>query len=250
MRNALLPLAALLTGCTDLTGIWLFQIPYQESTAGCDTSVAENFSEGYVPAEGEATVGEWLYTEDYEGTDAIAFGQIETYGKDQAILVLGTAVYPGTKDGKSWIFEWVNDETSQTKEEHYQGAAVDYGYLAEETSVSTTTYTFDMEGKKQATVKIESTGTSTVHWFESDEWPDEVAAEIGSSGQIPSYSYLVYDDAGDSYSQYNDYDVDDCQGNVCEILVETTCSDDGEFIAYKTDYNEEDYYEHMQGAGQ
>ena len=251
MRAITFPALALLTGCNSLTGIWLFEIPYQDASLNCDTTIQENFSDGYVPQGDGPGVSDWVYTDDYEGSDAVAFGQIETYGGDAAVLVIGTAVFTGLKEGDDWIFDWSDSEVITDAEEHYDGDRVDYGYLREDQTVSTVSYTFTPSGKKSAEVKVESTGTTTTTWYESDTWSEDLAfEEIGETGQIPSRDFLVYDDEGDSYSQTNHYEDSDCTSDVCQLQVETSCSEDGEFIAYKTDFEDEDHYRSMRESGQ
>lgn len=251
MRPVLFAPLALLVGCADITGIWLFEIPYQESSLDCSTQINENFTDGYVPQGTGPGVSDWVYTDEYTGSDAVGFGQIETYGDGSAVLVIGTAVFPGTEDGEDWIFTWSDSELVVDSEEHYEGQAVDYGFLRQDESVSTITYTFTPTDKRTATVKSESEGTTTTTWYETDSWGEEVADEIGTQGQIPSFDYLVVDgERGGTDAQVNDWEESDCTSNVCELAVQTTCSDEGEFTAHKTDFEDEDHYRSMRESGQ
>lgn len=253
MTRALLPLALLLGGCSDMTGIWLFEIPFQEDSTSCNETITENYNLGYVPEAGVAGGGPWVSSYDFTGSGSVAFGQIETYGDDSAVLIIGTTVFTGTKEQGNWVFTWTDESSSESKNEHYNNAGqVDYGYVRRDTTVSDVTYTFVLDGKDKADVTVDATSTSTTEWFESDLWSEEVRDYLGSTGDTPASAYLVYNEAGDVYSQQNTWDVTDCdntRNGLCYLATQVSCSDSGDFVAYRTDFEDEDHFRSVRESG-
>ena len=70
----LLP-AILLTGCS-FNGVYMIVVPYSEGGVTCDESLDENFDAGFSPVGEDGGPGEWTYTEDFVGADAITFFHI------------------------------------------------------------------------------------------------------------------------------------------------------------------------------
>ena len=249
MTRSLLPLALFLSGCSDMTGIWLFEIPYQDDSTSCTTQIGENFVEGAVPEAGTSGVGPWNYTYDYEGSGSVAFGQIETYGDDSAVLILGSTVYTGSKEQGNWVFSWVDESTESNQNEYAANGQVTYGYLQRDTRVSDISYTFVLDGRNKAEVSVDADETVTREWFESDTWTEEVANTIGSTGEMPSANYLV---GVDGFGQANDAETIDCDQSrqgLCYLAVETSCAAEGDFVAYRTDFEDEDHYRSIRDAG-
>lgn len=249
MTRALFPFALLLSGCTSVSGIWLFEIPYQEDSTSCTTQVGENFLEGDVPEAGTPGVGPWNYTYDYEGSGSVSFGQIETYGDDSAVLILGSTVYTGSKEQGNWVFSWVDESTESNQNEYATGGQVTYGYLQRDTRVSDVSYTFVLDGRNKADVSVDADETVTREWFESDVWGDDVAATIGSTGEIPSASYLVNSEGGGEANQYDNSDCDASRQGLCYLAVATACSASADFVAYRTDFEDEDHFRSIREAG-
>ncbi len=249
MNRSLFSLALMLSGCTDMTGIWLFEIPYQDDATTCTTQIDENFVQGAVPETGSTGVGPWNYTYAYEGSGSVAFGQIETYGDDSAVLIIGSTVYTGSKEQGNWVFSWVDESTESNQNEYAENGRVTYGYLQRDTRVSDISYTFVLEGRSQAKVSVDADETVTQEWFESDTWSEDVARTIGTTGEMPSSNYLV---GSDGLGQGNDSEARDCDESrqgLCYLAVETACAAEGEFVAYRTDFEDEDHYRSIQDAG-
>lgn len=249
MRRALALLApALLAGCSNLSGIWIFEIPWSEDNGSCTTTIEENFTDAYVPQATEPGVSPWTYGGNERGSDAISFGQIETYGKGQAMLVIGTSVWPGTKEGDSWVFTFVKETEDTDFANHESG----YGYQESTSTQADTTYTFTPVNRRTAEVEVEGSNESKVVYAEVDTWTEELLGEIGYTGQLPADEYLVVGDGFNQEPAFNQYDAQDCtdpQG-VCRLSITTRCGADGSFTATLTDFEDEDYYEHLAGSGQ
>ena len=249
MRPSLaLFVASLLAGCNNLSGIWIFEIPWEEDNGSCTTTIEENFTDAYVPQATTPGESPWTYGGEERGSDAIAFGQIETYGKGQAVLVIGTTAWPGTKEGDSWTFTFTKDTEDIDFANHESG----YGYQESSTSEASTTYTFTPGRGRTAEVEVVGGSQDKVVYEEVDTWTEELLGEIGYTGQIPADQYLVVGEGFNQEAAVNTYDVEDCTAGdgTCRLSVTTRCSAKGSFTATQTDFEDEDYYEHLAGAGQ
>ncbi len=117
---------ALLTGCSggaaDPSGIWLIQVAYDaDAGVACDSSLSENFEEGYVPEEEEEEEGEWTFEQSVTGSDSLMFVQVETSTPDAGVLIMGGEVLPGTFDGTTWTFAWTDSAGTEDRTEHEDG---------------------------------------------------------------------------------------------------------------------------------
>lgn len=246
MLRRLAPLAPalLLAACAPgPDGIWLLEVPWEDG-GGCESSISENFTDGYIPGESGDGTSEWTYSDAYEGADSISFAQIETYGDGTAVLVVGTAAYPGVKEGEEWVFTFEKETTQADWADHDSG----YGWKITQNTKSDATYTFSFETADRALVDVEGSSTDTVLWQESDEWDID---DVGVYSQLLFEDYVVYDDPDDGQrDQENVYNEDDCTGAVCELQFVTSCSSSGEFTATLTDYDNSDYYDYLSGVGQ
>lgn len=237
---AVLPLA---TACSSVSGVWMVVIPYQEAAVTCQTSINENYVDGYAPEDGSGPVtGDWTFTEDYVGSDALMFVQIETTVGGEAVLVMGNQAWPGVKDQGSWLFTWTDGYEDTQTTEHTSG----YSFTEASSYASTSSISLSVTGfgGDSATGLITQDEEASEGYVESDEWDDDVRDYIGTTGQTPSSDYLVYDDGGDERPQYNDYDVADCTGD-CQLTVTTTCTGSMDFTAVRTDYSDEDTFQYL-----
>lgn len=243
----LIPLLSL-AACAPVSGVWMVTFPYDDGAITCETSIAENYVDGYVP-EGDTgtTTGDWQYSEEYVGSDALSFFQIETTAGGDAVLLVGSAAYPGEKVDGNWLFEWTTDESSTATATHETG----YAYSETYTATSKSRFTIDRQGLFGGTAegKLLYQDLTTVGWRESDTWEEELMFEIGDEGQTPVDLYLVYEDGGDEYAQVNDWETEDCTAADCELTVTEDCRGEGSFTAVRTHYGHEETWSYLQGSG-
>lgn len=235
---------SLLTGCfgSGPAGIWFIEVAYDaEAGLDCVDTITENFTDGYAPSDTEVEGGEWTEDETTTGSDSAMFVQIETTAPGEAILVIGNSVYPGTWSSKTWTFEWAEERGTQSSATHRSG------YTFTESTARTSTVTLQMvpDGADNATGTIDSNTVDETAWTESDEWNDTLSEQIGTTGQMPSDLYLVYDDRDRQAPQSNTFDVVDCDDVTCRLTVDSTCAGTNDFTAMRTDYADEDAYGHL-----
>jgi hypothetical protein len=236
---------ALLAGCSPSgpAGIWLIQVKY-DADAGveCATNIEENFTDGYVPGDDSApTESEWTYEQSTTGSDSLLFAQIETTAAGEGVLLIGGDVLPGTAAGGAWSFAWTDESGTEDAAEHESG----YRYTERTGSASEIAIELTLTGETASGVLVASSDES-MRWTETDEYGDGAENYVGTSGQMPSDEYLVYNERGDEYSQQNGYEDDDCEGSTCELTVTSSCEGTNTFTATRTDYQDEDAYSYLQ----
>lgn len=233
-------------GADDPTGIWLFQSPLSEVESTCDTTHGENYVYGQWPEDDDGSIqSDWTYTEENSFGDELAFAQIETMGKDEAIILLGDTVVPGTwdKNNQQWVFTWADEQSSEDGEAHSAG----YSFLLEEQSSATLELRFGVIEPGYARGQISNSSVGRTTWTETDVWD---AATVGVSySQIPSTTYLEGTDESVT-SVDNAPTSSDCEDSECNLWFQTTCAQDDDFTATLTGYEEDGTFDYLQYASQ
>ncbi len=238
---------SLLPACgTDPSGIWLLQSPVADIETVCDSQHGENYVYGQWPPEDEeSTQTEWTYVEEATFGDELIFAQIETMGRDEAVLLLGDTVIPGlwNKQNQQWIFSWADEESAEDSETHSAG----YTWTAMEQSSATLEVRFSLLEDDYASGQIANSSVGRTTWTETDVWD---AATVGVSySQIPSSSYLEGTDETVT-SVDNAPTASDCEDAECNLWFQTTCTIDDAFVATRTTYEGEETYQYLQYATQ
>ncbi|MEL6344813.1 MAG: hypothetical protein AAFV53_16970 [Myxococcota bacterium] len=240
-------LALCLFACADseeaentVAGIWLVQIPGVIADTTCDTTISHNFINAVTPQEDEVEDSPWAITFTEEVSDQLAFFQIELLGEDEAILIAGDEVWPGVPSGDSWTFTWVdfeNSDETRSYEELY-----DYTDASDESLSSTITFT---QTDNSASGQVSTSSSNSETWTETDSWDPKLVPVFNS--EIPSSLYLQ--DA-DGFSIVNDAFEDDCTEENCQLAVSSTCNSATSFTARRTDFDDADAYDYLEGVGQ
>jgi len=215
-----------------LQGVWLLQVPWTDPADGaCTEGLNHNFPGAY-----EADDGPWSETDSADRSDAMYFVQIERLGDEEALMLLGREILPGTGDGDSWTFSWEETDDTLELEEHEDGYS-----FREERSFSnsiTLSLTFD---DSTASGTWDGATTETLSWEESDEWVDTVGR---SSGVIPVGDYLVYDDGDvEGIPESNRRTESDCEEARCSLTWQQSCSGSESVSLRRTSYEDEDVYD-------
>lgn len=243
-RNILLfSSLATLVGCAQVSGIWALEIPQTEDAEACEPTVSHNFNDATVSEDpGDTGGSDLVVEEESSGSPLVVAVAIEETSASTANLVVGSQIYPGTKEKDGWTFSW------ERKGNHTQTTTFETSYtlVEESTTNETTTYVFDIKGDT-LTGTIKTVSKSESSWTETDEWGDKVAETVGTRGAIPSGLYLVNAD-GDPVNNRNSEA--ECAGGNCELSLNLSCNDSGNVTGFRTGFNVEDLGELGLDAGQ
>ncbi len=240
--------ASTATGCASDSDIWMLEIDAPAADACGDPIITHNFT--YATAPDPTLEGDWEPGTRSESSREIVFAQLTTTTRSAGVLLIGDQSFPGTREGSDWTFEWSEGSGDASWQNHYSG----YGnaeYLEVNEAVK---ITLSLENASNGAGSMKSDMTTTTTWKETDVWNEDAAAEIGWTGVIPAASFLeVPDDNGDVIAASNDGEVADCTSSsspaLCEIAETTVCEDNQKFKATRTDYKDEDAYEHLSTSG-
>lgn len=238
-------LLTLACATNDLSGTWMFTRKLTPATGEeCVIGdVSHNFTGASTPAPPEDT-STWTSDSTLEYSPEVFFGRLEVAGEGM-VLILGTQSLPGAeKDGK-WSFAWTNETSGYEEEAEESGYLYSHSYDNASTlqvSGSFNKDTFDGSHETET--------TATERWTESDSWSEEVAAVIGTTGQIPVSSTLVLVDGDGLESPIsNDYQTFDCDDSDCTLSKVSSCLYHYELTGIRTEFSGEDA-RWVQGAGE
>lgn len=236
-----LALALVLAGCgSDPSGIWLLDFPVHDQDPECANQTGENFFYGQWPIEDDATSTDWTYEQTITYADELSFAQIETTADDEAILILGDTVVPGSwnKKSKKWSFTWTEDTSESSSETHSAG----YTFSEWDDNSSVLEISFKLADDDHADGTSSASTVSRTTWTETDVWD---AATTGVSyGQTPSSSYLESSD-GLGTAIENTSSAADCEDATCTLWLQTSCTLNDTFSAVRTDFEEEAAYQDL-----
>lgn len=244
---SLLPLGLLLAGCnSSVAGVWMLEVAYPVEDT-CTESLNHNFTGAYVAGEDEEEDDGWTEESSATHTDQLLFAQIESTGKDTAVLVMGNEAWPGVKNAKgSYTFSWHGQDDVLEDDSHASG----YNYTYSNTALSEEQIVMTID-QGYGSGTWEATSTSEQSWRETDLWTEELRFPVGS---IPSGSYLVIEEGkGPKATEVpatNTREGVDCDGDNCSLSVSTSCEGSLDLLLTQTDYSDEAVYDYLRNNGQ
>jgi hypothetical protein len=224
------------TGCGGKGGsIWLIRFEAETivSEETCSSDLTHNFLDATEP-EDDTEPPLLIVVQELTQNDGAVMGQIT--GGDEPVLVIGTTLWLGEKDGATTTFSWDATETSSTSE-----------------SGSGYTYTANLDASVLEKIKLEFSGseatgtyttTETVNqaWTETDEW---VQADTGvAQGQIPAGQYLRVPGPGKGDTlvpAHNTATEVECAGAECSLSTVQSCEMSVKVTAIEVEAAEDDY---------
>ena len=231
------------TGCASQT-VWLLKFD-KTSPAECESGIEHNFNGAFVPSGGD----EWTTISEVQRANDIAFAQLIEAGRGIGILIMGDQAFPGERDGDDWLFTWTDALGTANGQQHVSG----YGYFEYVETTTEWDIRFDTE-RGETTGELEQIDLLRNTWRESDIWADSAANTVGYTGQIPSSSMLLINDAetGFDVGATNQADATDCATTPdepwCEISDVTLCETSRKFTATRTRLEDESAYNSLAGV--
>jgi hypothetical protein len=221
----------------DIAGTWMFTRTLTPATGDeCVTGdVSHNFAGAYTPTPPDVST-DWTTDDQVTYSPEVFFGRIEA-DQNGMLLLLGSSVLVGTEKSKNdWEFSWTKETNDYGEESHVSGYL--YTHSSDSTSTLKVSGTF---GKDGFSGSHETDTTSTQRWTESDSWSEDVAATVGTTGQIPVSSVLVrVDGSGNEVPVTNDYQSFDCDDSDCTLSEVASCVYRYDLTAVPTDFSPDD----------
>lgn len=252
-------LLALGTGCTENpSGVWFVVLEAEASqAASCSGSLSHNFLGAQQPEDAVVTDDPWTRSTLADSSDEAFFVLFSELDAGMVMVMDGRtyrAEWPQGKDA-AWRFQWEAFQVDQGEETHNTGYTWKESVQRVDTTGLTGTFTSDaFTGTLSSLAEVTST------WDEADLWLEDLAAEIGTVGRIPSDDYLVWPAATYTQTAYgginpvdlptvNEYATADCQVAVCTLSVYEACELTWTVTGERTDIPAADF-EAVAGAGQ
>ncbi len=230
--------AAGLSGCSmGSDGIWYVDLPLLVEE--CATTIDENITEAQAPE--DVVDEEWVVTDDTTLSNGTFFMQVIESRGDQAFLVMGDEIFPGTVEKNTMTFTWesfVDDTHSETH--------TDSGYTFSSRIESTVTTNLVLNLNKE-TKNMDGTWSAdrvtNQEYSEIDEWDD--AGPYVGTGQINAQ--ILFWLVGTASNEANE---EDCDSDPCFVNVSEDCGASTSFEAIYTELREEGAYEALEDASQ
>jgi len=238
-RNWLALVAAIgLSACSQGNdGIWYVTLPLVPEE--CEVTIVENITEANVAE--EATDEEWVITDDTVVSDGTFFIQIIESRSEEAFLVMGNEIFPGTMEKETMSFSW-ESFVDETHSEAHAGGGYNYDYAIDSTVTTTIVLNLNKDTKNMDGTWGEQRDTVT-EYGETDEWDDTDVMQ--GTGEMSSHilTWLVG-------TASNEFNTEDCDSDPCNIQVTEACSSSTSFSAVYTELHEEGAYEALEDAEQ
>lgn len=205
-----LPLAALLVGCSDLggplEGVWMIEAANAEED--CSTEITSNLREADAPEPGEP--GEWTDLSDYKESLDIFFVRIAHGRGDDVVMLVNDQIIPGERlDGETWNFEYEAERVTTDGERHESG--YEYKHIASRKFVHS--YQVTRVGNRYLEGEFDFRTIETDTYTENDEWDEDETGYF--FGDLPAFL---------AFAPENTVDENDCLDATCEVVAKTTCT--------------------------
>jgi len=239
MNRRLLGLAAgvlLLGGCKKDGSLWLLLFEPNTTPTECDDpALQHNFNDATEPDADTGDTGEEpLLTVEQELTQSDGAVIAQVTGGSEPVLVIGTQLWTGEKDGSTTTFKWDSTEDSTTTQ-----TGTGYSYIVQYSMEILEALKLEFKGN-EATGTYKTTQTSNQSWTETDTWNTKDVGVLG--GQIPAYAYLVVKGPGGGpVPAHNSPDEADCAAANCTMQLTSSCEVSVKVTATELSADDEDF---------
>jgi hypothetical protein len=223
-------------GCKRQGSLWLLLFEPNTTPTECDDpALTHNFDGASEPEEDTGDTGqEPLLTVTQELTQSDGAVVAQVTGGSEPVLVIGTQLWVGEKDGSSTTFKWDSTEDSTSTE-----SGTNYSYVAQYAVSILEALKLEFKGN-EATGTYKTTMTSNQSWTETDSWTAKDVGVFG--GQIPAYNYLEVDGpGGNPVPAHNSAEEVECAAANCTMAVTSSCEVSVKVTATEMVADEDDY---------
>ena len=204
-------------GCKRQGSLWLLLFEPNTTPTECeDPALTHNFNGASEPSEEDTGFEPPLLTVTQELTQSDAAVIAEVTGGSEPVLVIGSTLWTGEKDGSTTTFKWTAEETSTTTQ-----SGIGYNYVVDYVIRIVESMKLDFKGN-EASGNYKTTQESNQSWSESDTWNVKDVGVFG--GQIPAYNYLeVEGPGGNPIPAHNTAETTECAAANCELAIVSSC---------------------------
>ena len=222
-------------GCKKDGSPWLLLFEQSTATECEDPALQHNFDGATEPDADTGDTGEEpLLTVEQELTQSDGAVIAQVTGGSEPVLVIGTNLWVGEKDGSTTTFKWDSTEDSTTTE-----TGSGYSYVVQYTMEILEALKLEFKGN-EATGTYKTTQTSNQSWTETDAWTAKDVGVFG--GQIPAYNYLeVEGPGGNPVPAHNSAEEVECAAANCTMQMTYSCAVSVKVTATELAADEEDY---------
>jgi hypothetical protein len=223
-------------GCKKDGSLWLLMFePDTTSETECEPEQLTHNFDGANEQDSEDTgVEDPLLTVTQELTQSDGAVVAQVTGGSEPVLVIGTQLWVGEKDGSTTTFKWDSTETSETTE-----TGDGYSYVVNYVIESLEALKLEFKGS-EASGTYKTTMTSNHSWTETDTWTAKDVGVFG--GQIPAYLYLeVEGPGGNPVPVHNSTEEVECASAACQLGTTYTCEVGVKVTATELIAEEDDY---------
>jgi hypothetical protein len=223
-------------GCNKDGSLWLLLFEPSTTPTECeDPALTHNFNGATEPDGDTGDTGEEpLLTVEQELTQSDGAVVAQVTGGSEPVLVIGTQLWTGEKDGSTTTFKWDSTEDSTTTQ-----TGTGYSYVVQYTMEILEALKLDFKGS-EATGTYKTTQTSNQSWTETDTWTTKDVGVYG--GQIPAYLYLEVDGpGGNPIPAHNSAEEVECAAANCLMTLTSQCEVSVKVTATKLDADEQDF---------
>jgi hypothetical protein len=222
-------------GCKGDGSLWLFLFePNTDSDeTTCETQLTHNFNDASEPDDEVDPKNPLLtVTQELTQNDSAVIGQVT--GGSEPVLVIGSRLWLGEKDGSTTGFVWKATEDSTTTEE-----GDGYAYAVNAAMEIHEKISLEFNGK-EASGKYTTTQTMNQSWTETDSWDMKTTGV--AQGQIPAGAYLrVEAPSGNMVPAHNTIEEVECAAPSCSLGMVSSCEMSVKVTATEIAADEEDY---------
>ena len=222
-------------GCKKDGSLWLLLFEPSTATECAEPALQHNFDGATEPIEDTGDTGEEpLLTVEQELTQSDGAVIAQVTGGSEPVLVIGTQLWVGEKDGSETTFKWNSTEDSTTTE-----TGSGYSYVVQYSMEILEALKLEFKGN-EATGTYKTTQTSNQIWTETDQWTTKDVGVFG--GQIPVYNYLEVEGPGGApVPAHNSPDEVECAAANCTMQTTYECAVSVKVTATELLTEEDDY---------
>jgi hypothetical protein len=231
---------AALAACGGKPNVWLVEVDTAKGAGVvCEETLSETIIGGLYTGRDDNDTGPFDVVSSSEGSNFLFYVKIVELGDGRGSLNSGDLLLTGAETDEGWTFGWTGRSAGDTSVTHPGGYSYRSSYLEE----YTTKLALKLDSTTEATGTFSVGRLNTRQQAESDEWGDEVTADLGRTGSMYWY------DEGRDWVENRGTSVD-CEGGTCEVTETSGCAASAPLVAHRTQLKNDDDFSALVGLAE